>query len=355
MKICYIGNAQSIHMQRWAKWFADKGHEVHLITDTLAKIDNVKIHSVIKRGKRLNFLIRTWQTRRLVRKIKPDILHAHYIFGYGLFGAFANYHPFVVSAWGSDILIDAKQSLLKSIAVKYVLKNAQVTIVHSNTLKHIIEQYKPKGEIVQILWGVDVNRFKPDASKRVLLRKMHGFTKDDIITLGVRPFKPVYNLETAIKSIKHLRKCNSALKFIIKVRNEDVDVVEKKIGQTNGVKVFGWLDENEYADLFTVADLYISTSLSEGGSISLLEAMASGLVPVTSDIPANREFIEDGYNGFLFPISDYELLSERLKSLEENGELRNVFKARNLSYREKLTFTKNMEIVEGVYRKHQGG
>ena len=355
MKICFVGGAKSIHVQRWTKWFAERGNEVHLITDTPAKIDNVKIHPVKERGRKINFLIRAWQTRKLIKKINPDILHAHYVFGYGTFAAFANYHPFVVSVWGSDILIETKQSFFKNMAVKYALKKAQAIMVHSNTLKHKVERYNPEGNIVQIVWGVDVDRFKPDASRRLLLREMYGFTKDDIIALSVRPFKPVYNLETLINCIKHLRKCKSNLKFIIKVRNEDVDVIKKKIGQTNGVKVLGWLDEKEYADLFKVADIYISTSLSEGGSISLLEAMASGLVPVTSDIPANRESIENGYNGYLFPIKDYEVLSKRLKNLEENRELRNVFKERNLNYREKLDFTKNMEYVEEVYRTFQRG
>lgn len=41
MKICYIGNSQSIHLQRWVKWFSEKGHEVHLITDNLKEIERI--------------------------------------------------------------------------------------------------------------------------------------------------------------------------------------------------------------------------------------------------------------------------------------------------------------------------
>jgi len=46
LKICYIGDAQSIHLQRWARWFAERGYEVHLITDRPHEIKGVKLHTV---------------------------------------------------------------------------------------------------------------------------------------------------------------------------------------------------------------------------------------------------------------------------------------------------------------------
>jgi len=46
MKICYFADAQSIHTQRWVKHFAEKGHEVHLISFTNAEIENVNFHYI---------------------------------------------------------------------------------------------------------------------------------------------------------------------------------------------------------------------------------------------------------------------------------------------------------------------
>ena len=58
MRICYIGDAQSIHMQRWVEWFANKGHEIHLISrdeGNFAETDNIKIHLLNGHGK-INFI-----------------------------------------------------------------------------------------------------------------------------------------------------------------------------------------------------------------------------------------------------------------------------------------------------------
>jgi hypothetical protein len=55
-----------------------------------------------------------------------DILHAHYIFGYGVFGAMSSFHPFVVSPWGSDIATFPEKSVLHKLLIKYVLHKADL-------------------------------------------------------------------------------------------------------------------------------------------------------------------------------------------------------------------------------------
>lgn len=47
--------------------------------------------------------------------MEPDILHAHYVTNYGLFGALCNFNPFVITAWGSDILIVPESRLISAI------------------------------------------------------------------------------------------------------------------------------------------------------------------------------------------------------------------------------------------------
>ena len=81
MKFCYISDADSIHTQRWVKWVANEGHEVHLISDKPAEIENVKIHLVKERGSRMNFLIRAKEVKRLVKELKPDIVQVQLALG----------------------------------------------------------------------------------------------------------------------------------------------------------------------------------------------------------------------------------------------------------------------------------
>ena len=76
MKICVIGDAGSVHIPRWAKWFSKK-HEVHVITERNNKIDGVKVHYIPYKYIFPQFITNAFKVRKLVRKIKPDIVHAN--------------------------------------------------------------------------------------------------------------------------------------------------------------------------------------------------------------------------------------------------------------------------------------
>ena len=71
-----------------------------------------------------------------------------------------------------------------------------------------------------------------------------------------------------------------------------------------------------------MADLYISASHVDGSSVSLMEALACGLPCVVSDIPANKEWVTDGVNGWIFPDGDVDALAEIiLKAVEKRESL----------------------------------
>jgi len=110
MKICYI-STKSIHTRRWVEYFAEKGHEVHLITQEYDNYRGVKIHVVKPKASKLSPLFKAIVIRNLVKKIKPDILHVHQVVPFGLYGALSRFHPFVVSAWGSNVSKHTKSFL----------------------------------------------------------------------------------------------------------------------------------------------------------------------------------------------------------------------------------------------------
>ena len=135
MKICFIAPT-SIHTNRWLRYFADNGHEVHLISSSKPSddnINNIKLHFLKRFGPHLrvvNYLINSLplvlQFNRMIRNINPDIIHAHCIMDTTLLGASCGFHPFVVTPWGSDILISSQKSRISRWIVKYVLKKADL-------------------------------------------------------------------------------------------------------------------------------------------------------------------------------------------------------------------------------------
>ena len=93
-------------------------------------------------------------------------------------------------------------------------------------------------------------------------------------------------------------------------------------GFDDRVRFLGTISHDEMPVLYNVADVVAMTSETEGLSRVYLEAMACGRPLLASDIASARELIEDGRNGFLFPLSDCHALAEKINMLLGDGPLR---------------------------------
>jgi glycosyltransferase involved in cell wall biosynthesis len=95
-------------------------------------------------------------------------------------------------------------------------------------------------------------------------------------------------------------------------------VVEHRAAKLSGkinVQLTGWIDREQIAELLRHSDIYLSASSDEGVSNSILEAMASGVVPVVSDIEGHRDVIENGVEGLLCDTP--AAIADALKQMED--------------------------------------
>ena len=109
MRLCFLADRRSIHTKRGVEYFA-KGHEIDLITLSYTKKEDTSIPEEVytkmsvhvhKISKKMPFLLLApFKIRKLMKKIKPDIVHAHYVTQYGFCGAFSGFHPLIASHWG---------------------------------------------------------------------------------------------------------------------------------------------------------------------------------------------------------------------------------------------------------------
>jgi glycosyltransferase involved in cell wall biosynthesis len=106
-------------------------------------------------------------------------------------------------------------------------------------------------------------------------------------------------------------------------------VRERGLGEA--VRLTGDLPREEVARRLRGADVFVTLSVTDGLSTSLIEAMACGLVPVVSDIPGNRAVIEDGRNGLVVGGDDPRELAEALGRIERDAGLRARIRRENLS------------------------
>ena len=82
-------------------------------------------------------------------------------------------------------------------------------------------------------------------------------------------------------------------------------------GVLDRVQFGGQVSQRDLPRWYHKADLYISPSHIDGSSVSLMEALACGLPALVSDIPANREWVSEGVNGWLFPDGNADILADR--------------------------------------------
>jgi len=363
MRICYLANASSVHTRKWTGHFVEKRHDVHVISFEDAKIEGVTVH-VLK----LPVLIRNatfplkvasiYRIKTLIKKMEPDILHAHYVTNYGLFGALCNFNPFVITAWGSDILIVPESRLISAIKryiATYTLKKADSVTCDAEHMKETMKRLGvPEEKIKLIYFGIDTRRFSPGQKSEKLKVRLGVYNSPTIITL--RNLRPVYDVESLIKSVPLVLKEIPESKFIIAGKGpeeERLKELAKSLGVSDSVKFIGFIPNDELPEYLNSMDVYVSTSLSDAGiAASTAEAMSCGLPVIVTDVADNKEWVEDGITGFVVPTKDPKLLAEKIIYLLQNENVRKKFgKISRKIIEERNNYHKEMGKMEKIYKE----
>lgn len=345
MKIVFLADACSIHIQRWIGFFNRQGDKTYLISLEKPEVPITETIYIQPRS-RWNFakyILANEEIRELVNKIKPDIVNAHFVPNYGLIGARLKVKLLVVSAWGSDVLISAQQSILHRKRASWVLKKADWLTSDSLYLnEEMVNLGAERNKITTFPLGVG-EEFFSTGTKRLC-------DKDVFTVVSTRRLEPVYNLDLLIQAIPLVLKLTrKRVRFVIvgegSQRKKLVDEIIRQ-GCSDNVEFRGSVKQEELIDLLRSSDIYASTSRSDSTSVSLLEAFASGLVPVVTDIPGNREWVKNGENGFLIPVDRPEALAKKLSHICEKFQEMQKFVDHNMRLvREKAGYQNNFSIL----------
>src|SRR4030066_699973 len=347
MKILFLADARSIHIQRWIDFFPKRGHRVSLISLEPAENINCEkffIPSKIKAGF-LKYFLSVPEIKKIVEELNPDLISAHLIPNYGWIGARLNLKPLVVTSWGSDILISVRKSFLHRKRAEDVLKKADLVTSDSNYLtSEIIRLKVPESKILTYPMGVSVEFLSTS-------KKTSTANKTVFKIISVRQLEPLYNLSLLIGAIPYcLNNTNKKIEFLIGGEGSQKDFLvqlAEKLKIAGKVKFLGKPSQTELPHNLQDSDIYVSTSLSDSTSVSLLEAMACQLIPIVTDIPGNREWIKDDQNGFLVPVSKPELLAERITEVVQNYEKYQNWTEKNLNMvKEKANLEENLKKIE---------
>ena len=140
----------------------------------------------------------------------------------------------------------------------------------------------------------------------------------------------------------------------IKIESDTL-VVHTSYKSLGGVEEYvtfgGHISQIELPHWYHMADLYISPSHVDGSSVSLMEALACGLPCLVSDIPANKEWVFENENGWLFRDGDADHLAEKiLAAMNQREKLPEIGRASRRSAEMRADWKKNAEALMNVYR-----
>jgi glycosyltransferase involved in cell wall biosynthesis len=265
---------------------------------------------------------------KLSRKIKPDVIHAHWILPQGLIAALAKKFtgiPFVLTTHGGDIygLQGGFASLLKGFA----LRNAETVTVVSNDIKDTIKYTFGKNIHTDVIsMGVDSALFNPDKRSPQIL-ELHGIKGPFLLFVGrLTEKKGVQFLIEAMPKVTEQYPDAKLLVIGSGEQEQSLTHLAQNLGISESVIFHGGVPNSELPAYFATADIFIGPSVTasggdtEGFGLTFVEAGMSGCFVIGTDVGGIGDIIENGKTGFLVPEKNPEILAETIKMILDRKE-----------------------------------
>ncbi|HEX5368032.1 MAG TPA: glycosyltransferase [Dehalococcoidia bacterium] len=347
LRIAVLGDFDGLHTRRWLEVFVARGHDLHAISFYPPRevLPGVTVHALspvaapsasLERAdsrRRLRDLAppslmrfvhaqryRRAGLRRVLDDIKPDVLHAHYVVEHGYYGSLAGFHPYVVSAWGSDLLVESHKPLGRLIARRALRSADFVTGNDASLLQRAIELGVPPERTAVVHLGTE-RRFLDAGADSVNLRD----AASTLTVISDRALEPLYNIDVVLRAFPALRQSVPEARLVIAHDGSQRQILEAlavQLGLGDSVRFAGRLDAAALAVALAQAQVYVSVPSSDSFAVSTLEAMGAGAFPVLSDLPSAHGWVEDGVDALIVPPRNVDALAAALQRALSDDALR---------------------------------
>ncbi len=262
-----------------------------------------------------------WDLAKIVREKKIDIIQTHNEKAqlYGCLAGLLTKVPVVHTKHGKNNL-DWWSITRNNIEARLCRKI--VAVSRDAALECVRDEKIPSDKVLTILNGIDTERYFPGDNKYEF-KKGLGFSEETLAIGIVARLAQVKDHETLLKACKILFESDQSLKLLV-VGDGQLRGSLEQLAQSLGISkqvIFTGMRE-DIPDLMRAMDIFVLSSVSEGISLTLLEAMACCLPVVATEVGGNPEVLVDGVTGFLVPSQQPELLASKVHTLIIDPELR---------------------------------
>ncbi len=379
MRIVIISSDQYTFFVDTVSELAERGHEIYVFCSKeigskkgIPKIDKKNVHINKKFIGLLSadfskvpiFLLplTIYRFKNELKKIKPDILHAFNLKWSGWVSAFSDFHPFILSGLGSDILIEqgAVKNLILKLLRQYTLKKADIVSVVSKQMFKQVKEVSGENKIFYFSHGVNTKKmFKilPDDCK--LYDKLKIDKKEKII-FSPRYIRAIYQIKQIIKAfnllVKNEDKFGPFRLILGGAKDNDPEYFQEVINLINKLKLkskisfTGRLDEYEWNAVFLISDVIVSYPTNDGLPATVLEAMYLRVPLILSKVPSLQEVLEENKSALFCNSNDYYDLYEELKKFFTTIGLAKILTDNAfLIFEKKGSFLNEINSLEKIY------
>jgi glycosyltransferase involved in cell wall biosynthesis len=340
-----------------AYWLPARGFEVHIVVmEYLGRFaegleDRVTFHQV-PRMSRISFLYPK-KLIEVLRGIVPDIVHSHtgVWFKSSLAARLARVPAIVHTEHGrpdpvplGDRLIDNRASRRTDVVV--AVSDALAAVLRREVVQH-------PSRVRVIANGVDTERLRPPTN-RSALRQQLGIPADATIIGSIGRLEPIKHYRLAIQAFARLGKRPEGGQWLVLVgdgsERQSLEQMAIDLGVADRVKFLGWRQDAD--QIYPAFDLFTLTSRSEGTSLSLLEAMSSGVCPIVTDVGGNRAVLGPELASLLVPDNDEIALAAAWQRLLDAPEVREQLgRSARLRVEEAFSLTRMVDQHAALYRE----
>ena len=329
-KYLLIGDGESPHLFKWAKELS-KYFEMYVVSsrsfspDLRSIIPEENCHefglSPEERGGNFQYIKLIRPLRKLIAYISPDFVNAHYITSHGVLAALAerpskrNY-KLILTAWGTDIQVTPFKNPFYRIITRFALNRADLVTTDSKVVAGIVEKLSTT-QTTTFPFGLDK---LPDVKPE---------DKDPNLYFSNRTLNTNANIDKVLTFFAKVHSENNEARLIIANDGPEKEYLidwSHDLGILSAVEFTGFISEEEQQEIYKKAMYYFSILSSDALSVSLLEALAYGCIPIVSDLPDNIEYVTNGLNGIVLDKSNaidsvVEIRQDALNIFEINRRL----------------------------------
>ena len=288
-----VGDGASIHTRRHAEAMASAGR----LSVVLAAFEGDPIEDVrtIRLGttspdRDYRYPLAIPGLARHIRRLRPRVVHAHYVSSYGLLTAAALRlahpvgvrPPLVISAWGTDLLVTSRSNRAWAAATSVALRAANLITGDSIDLDAEARALAPNVERIRFVWG------PPAALLEAPFSTGHQAVVARALVDGMR-------VDLVVRAFRAARAADPLLEdwrlAVVGDGPAELSIRDAAAGDP-AVEFRGRISRFDMYNVLQASKVFINVPSSDATSAVMLESLALGNVPVVNDLPAYREWVD---------------------------------------------------------------